>query len=603
MKPPAELPFPSLVATGLGPAVELRLEPDVARAHIMMVDDELTTLEVLRIHLEAAGYTRFTLCDDSGQAMALIEQERPDILLLDLMMPDVTGFEILDQVRAHDGLRHLPVVILTSSVDGPTKLRALELGATDFLAKPVDPSELVLRLRNTLTAKAYQDRLTYFDLLTGLPNLLMFNDRLAWAIEHAARHRISGALMLIELTRLREINDTLGPGRADMLLQHIAQRLDQASQWRDLAAGIASNQMLARTGGAEYSLLLVGEFDTEFIERMVKHVLFLLNEAFIVDGHELYVSVNIGIARFPDDGDDADTIRQNASVAVRSLQEHQSSGFLAHRFYSRDLTSGHRERLNLESDLRRALERDEFELFYQPQFRIGDGRLIGTEALIRWKHPVRGYISPVEFIPVAEELGLIFDIGQWTLMTACKQMRTWQEMNIDTGMMSVNVSALQFHHPSFVPSVRGALAFSGIPPERLMLEITESTLATSFLQVSRMLMLLRGFGVRISIDDFGTGYSSLSYLRKLPIDELKIDRSFLEDVESNSDSAAIVRAILALARSLDLKVIAEGVETEAQLDFLTAHACTAFQGFLRARPMPAAELLQHLGVDTMHPAA
>ncbi len=565
----------------------------MSHASIMLIDDEEITVEVLQMFLEEAGYQHFIPCIDSREAFLTIERERPDIVLLDLMMPNVDGFEILAHIRADERFEYLPVVILTSSTDAQTKLRALEMGATDFLAKPVDQSELVLRVRNTLAAKAYQDRLAYVDRLTGLPNRHMMLDRLEWAIEHAKRYDQTGALLHIDVSRFRHLNDMLGPAKADMLLQQIADRLDEVSRTSDLLSSRTGGKMsssLARLGGDEFSLLLLGHFKPTAVARIAKRILSLINEPFDIDGQELFASLCIGIALFPQDGDDLDTIQRNAAIAVRSLQGNDTNAHGAFQFYADELNTRSHHRLNLETELRRALDRDEFELFYQPQYSIAGDSIVGIEALLRWKHPDRGYVSPIEFIPVAEELGLIFDLGQRVLTRACHQMRLWEEAGMEPGCMSVNVSVQQFRHPSFVESVRGALAYSGIAPERLKLEITESLLAVNVEQTALMLGRLREIGVKMSIDDFGTGYSSLSYLRSLPIDELKIDRSFLADVETSADSAAIVRAILALAHSLDMSVTAEGVETPGQLTFLHAHNCDAFQGFLYSKPLPISEL-------------
>jgi diguanylate cyclase (GGDEF)-like protein len=564
----------------------------MSQATIMLVDDEDITLDVIQMFLEDAGYTRFIQCADSSQAAGLIERERPDIILLDLMMPGVSGFDVLEQVRASERSRHLPVVILTSSTDAPTKLRALEMGATDFLAKPVDQSELVLRVRNTLAAKAYQDRLANQDRLTGLPNRHMLRDQVEWAIDHARRYEQTGALMQIDISRFRELNDTLGPARADILLQRIATRLNEASRGSDLLLGpdgVEITNSLARSGGDEFALLLLGRLEPGCVAHVAQRLLDLINQPFEIEGQELFISACIGVALFPQDGTDIDTVQQNASIAVRALQTVEARTKGGFQFYAEDLNASARARLSLEVELRHALERDEFEVFYQPQYAVSSDTVVGTEALVRWKHPERGYVSPAQFIPLAEELGLIVELGEQVLLHACQQNRAWLDAGLEPGTVSVNVSVQQFRRAGFVQSVRDALERSALEPQRLKLEITESLLADNVERTATMLGELRQLGVKVSIDDFGTGYSSLAYLRALPIDDLKIDRSFLADVESSADSAAIVRAILALAGSLDLHVVAEGVETPGQLAFLHAHNCDTFQGFLYARPMPAAE--------------
>ena len=556
----------------------------------MMIDDEPITLEIIQMFLEDAGYEQFVLTSDPRHAIETLERERPDIVLLDLMMPDVTGFDILAYVRQHEHFKHLPVVVLTSSTDAPTKLKALEMGATDFLAKPVDESELVLRVRNTLAAKAYQDRLAYFDRLTGLPNRHMLLDRLDWAMKHAQRYGQTGALLLMDVNRFRAVNQALGPARGDELLRAIAGRLEETSRASDVVALLSESQGsagLSRLGGDEFTLMLLGQLTPENIARVAKRVLDSMAAPFHLDGQELFVTVNIGITTFPADGDNIDATLHNASIAVRSLQSEQSNPHGAFRFYSSELNAQALSRLDLETDLRHALERRDFEVYYQPKYDVATEMIIGAECLLRWHHAERGFVSPVEFIPVAEETGLIVDLGAFVLDDACRQLAEWSASGHDIGNLAINVSAHQFRHQGFVDTVRDALIRHAIPAGRITLELTESLLMSHADRVSARLGELREIGVQLSIDDFGTGYSSLAYLRTLPIDELKIDRCFLNDVETDQDSAAIVRAIIALAHSLDLTVVAEGIETVGQLSFLRAHACQSGQGFLFSRPVPA----------------
>ncbi len=558
----------------------------------MMIDDEPITLEIIQMFLEDAGYERFILTSDPREAIETLERERPDIVLLDLMMPDVSGFDILEYVRGHERFEHLPVVVLTSSTDAPTKLKALEMGATDFLAKPVDESELVLRVRNTLAAKAYQDRLAYFDRLTGLPNRHMLLDRLDWAMKHAQRYGQTGALLLMDVNRFRAVNQALGPARGDELLRAIAARLEDTSRASDVVALLSESQGsagLSRLGGDEFTLMLLGQLTPESIARVAKRVLEAMTAPFQLDGQELFVTVNIGITTFPADGEHIDSILHNASIALRSMHPEQTNPHGAFRFYSSELNAQALSRLDVETDLRHAVERREFEVYYQPKYDVATETIVGAECLLRWQHAERGFVSPLEFIPIAEETGLIVELGAFVLDDACRQLAEWSARGHDIGNLAINVSAHQFRHPGFVDTVRDTLVRHSIPGGRITLELTESLLMTHADQVAARLEELRGIDVQLSIDDFGTGYSSLSYLRTLPIDELKIDRAFLSDVETDKDSAAIVRAIIALAHSLDLTVVAEGIETIGQLAFLRAHACESGQGFFFSRPVPAAQ--------------
>ena len=562
------------------------------QASIMLVDDESITLDTLQIFLEDAGYQHFVLTSDAREAIPTLERERPDIVLLDLMMPYVNGFEILEYIRSNERFEHLPVVVLTSSSDAPTRLKALEMGATDFLAKPVDESELVLRVRNTLNAKAYQDRLTYFDRLTGLPNRQMLTDNLEWAIEQSGRLGQSGALLHIDIHRFRRLNEALGPAVADELLQHVARRLASVLHDGSIASVLSQTDSIAELGrlsGDEFSLLVTGNHRPEDLARIARSLLQSMAEPFRLRGQDLYLAINIGIATFPGEDIELNRIQGNAGIAVRSLRTDQPNPEGAFCFYAPELNARAQKRLDLETELRHAIERHELQLYYQPKYDVATETVIGAECLMRWLHPQRGFISPVEFIPLAEETGLILEMGRHVLEEACRQLAEWTSKGLDAGMLAVNVSVQQFRHPGFVEQVRDALSRFGVAASRIKIEVTESLLMTEQEQATRMLNELRALGLHMSIDDFGTGYSSLSYLRTLPIDELKIDRSFLIDVATSSDSAAIVRAILALAHSLDMEVVAEGVETRDQLDFLREHGCDAFQGFLFSKAVPAPE--------------
>lgn len=562
------------------------------QASIMLVDDESITLDTLQIFLEDAGYQHFVLTSDAREAIPTLERERPDIVLLDLMMPYVNGFEILEYIRSNERFEHLPVVVLTSSSDAPTRLKALEMGATDFLAKPVDESELVLRVRNTLNAKAYQDRLTYFDRLTGLPNRQMLTDNLEWAIEQSGRLGQSGALLHIDIHRFRRLNEALGPAVADELLQHVARRLASALHDSGIASVLAQTDSIAELGrlsGDEFSLLVTGNHRPEDLARIARSLLQSMAEPFRLRGQDLYLAINIGIATFPGEDIELNRIQGNAGIAVRSLRTDQPNPEGAFCFYAPELNARAQKRLDLETELRHAIERHELQLYYQPKYDVATETVIGAECLMRWLHPQRGFISPGEFIPLAEETGLILEMGRHVLEEACRQLAEWTSKGLDAGMLAVNVSVQQFRHPGFVEQVRDALSRFGVAASRIKIEVTESLLMTEQEQATRMLNELRALGLHMSIDDFGTGYSSLSYLRTLPIDELKIDRSFLIDVATSSDSAAIVRAVLALAHSLDMEVVAEGVETRDQLDFLREHGCDAFQGFLFSKAVPAPE--------------
>jgi diguanylate cyclase (GGDEF)-like protein len=556
-------------------------------ATLLMVDDEPTTIDVIEMFLQAEGYERLIPITDSRRALGAIAEERPDVVLLDLNMPEVGGLDILRAMRADEALAHVPVIILTSSADADTKLRALELGANDFLAKPVDPSELVLRLRNTLAAKAYQDQLEYYDRLTGLPNRRLFTERLGQALGSARRAEAHCAVLYIALDRFRHINDTLGRAVGDTLLSAAAGRIAKCVEdgAPPAAASGKPGRILSRVGGDEFAWLLSGCGSVEDAEQVARRLLSRLQDPFGLDGRELFTSFSIGIAFFPDDADNAEALLANAGIAMSHASR---GGGNAVQFYNASLNARSAERLNLESQLRRALDRDEISLHYQPKVDIGTGRIIGAEALMRWRHPQMGSVPPNHFIPIAEESGLIASLGEWAIWCACRQGRIWHDAGLPLPI-SVNLSAKQFHAGGIEETIRNALQGSGLEGRWLVLELTESMIMENFHESSDVLRALKDMGVEVSVDDFGTGYSSLSYLKRFPLDELKIDRSFVKGVPQDADDAAIVTAIIGMAHSLGLKVVAEGVETEEQLAFLRDRGCDEYQGFLCSKPVVAAD--------------
>ena len=596
---PARLQAEAADAAGQQPADAAREEAGRLRGFtVMMVDDDPIMLEIVQTFLEEAGYSNFVTTSDPTTAAQLAREHRPDVMLLDLMMPKVTGFDILEEVRRHEALRYTPVIILTAESDAPAKLRALELGATDFLLKPVDPSELKLRLRNVLAFKAYQDRLADFDALTGLPNRNKFRFELDEALGANQEVSRACALMQIDLDRFKQINDTLGHRAGDKLLCSVSVMLQQifsdiSADWRK-SRDPKSRIPLSRIAGNSFVALLPNLHNLEKVDvatSVARRLLNAFSEPFHIDGQELFVTCSIGIAVSPGDGNDAETLLKHAEMAMYQAKQR---GRKQHAFFSGEMNAHAMERLTLENQLRRAVEREEFVLYYQPKVDVLARRICGVEALVRWKHPEQGIIAPNKFIPIAEENGLIVEIGQWVLRNACNQVRQWMNAGVPPISVSVNVSSAQFRQGRVWHAVRGALAHSNLPPQSLTLELTESMLIDNQSETIEMLYELKDMGVKLSVDDFGTGYSSLTYLSRFPLDELKIDRSFLKGLPEERESIAIVSAIIALARALGLKVVAEGVETHEQLAFLHSRKCTEFQGYLCSRPVPPEPLLNLL---------
>lgn len=558
-------------------------------ALVMMVDDEPINIEVTQIHLEDAGYERFVSTSDSTGALAMLHDSRPDVLLLDLMMPGVTGFDILREMAAAGVLKDVPVIVLTSSVDAETKLQALELGATDFLAKPVDSSELVLRLRNTLAAKAYRDRLANYDLLTGLPNRKTFMDRLDWALKNSERSGARGAVLHVGLDEFRKVNEALGPAAGDTVLRELAQRLEISLRRTDTVSRLAdetAKPSLSRMSGDEFMLLLPIVGTSDDVSRVAERLRETISAPVSCLGHELAITCSIGIALFPADGLTPDNLVKNADTALRYAKD---CGRNTTRFYSSELNARALQKLSLTNELRRAIERDELRLYYQPKVSLQTGEVVGAEALVRWQHPERGLVPPFEFIPLAEESGLIVPLGNWVMREACRQSRAWQDAGHRIPRISINVSSHQFRQGNLNDIVSAVLADTGADPRFLTLELTEGVIMDNAAANLEVLHQLKENGVKLSIDDFGTGYSSLSYLNKFPLDELKIDRSFVMEIKGPEDRAAIITAIVAMAHSLGLSVVAEGVETDPQRAFLKAEGCDEFQGYLKSKPVPAEE--------------
>lgn len=567
------------------------LDSQLKNAVIMMVDDEPILMEVLQSFLEDEGYKNFITVEDSTLAMDSMKNEQPDILLLDLKMPIVSGFDILTQVRKYEQLKRLPVIVLTSSSDAETKLQALELGATDFLAKPVDASELALRLRNTLTVKAYQDQLAYYDSLTGLPNRERFLDRLDWALVSADREAYSVSVMKLSVDRFKLINGTLGPRSGDILLKQVADRLVGAVRLSDVVSHTGRDnlwQNIARLGGDEFMLLLPGGSVSEDSAYIANRLLKVMKEVFSIDGQDVFVTASIGIASYPHDANNPDSLMKNASAATEFAKKQGRDNY---QFYSKEINKRARERLEIESELTRAIEHKEFILHYQPKINHPTGEVIGMEALVRWQHPDKGLLSPFHFIQIAEESGLISGIGEWVMQEACRQNKLWKEQGLGSLKISVNVSSQQFMKKNIRKTMDAALS-SGMDMQYLMIEITESMLMGDEERVIQIMEEIKKQGLMLSIDDFGTGYSSLSYLKRFPLDELKIDRAFLLEVPEKHDDCAIVRAIVALAHSLELSVVAEGVENIEQLAFLQEIGCNVIQGFYYSKPLPADEFEQ-----------
>jgi diguanylate cyclase (GGDEF)-like protein len=426
--------------------------------------------------------------------------------------------------------------------------------------------------------------LAQFDALTGLPNRALLADRFAQMIVQAKRHGSPLGVLFVDLDEFKLVNDTLGHAAGDELLKEAGRRLQES---------VRSGDTVARISGDEFAVVVGDLSRPEDAALVAQKIINGLGAAFEVRGQEVFVTASVGIAAFPSDGGDAETLLAAADAAMYRAKQSGRNGY---HFFTAEINQRTRARAQLGSELRRALEREEFALFYQPKYDLETGKPCGAEALLRWKHPERGLVSPAEFVPVLEETGLIVPVGEWVLRRACEDQKAWRQAGADLVPLSVNLSARQFRQEDLDARIWALVAASGIEAGLIELEITESQLMLDPAHAIRVMQALRSRGIGIAIDDFGTGYSSLAYLTRLPLSALKIDRSFVSGIEGQNGDAAIVRTIIEMARTLSFTVVAEGVETERQVAFLREFGCQQAQGYFFARPMPADDFTSLLGL-------
>lgn len=553
---------------------------------VMLIEDNPADARLIREYFSESSGSTFLVsnADTLGYGIEQLSQQLFDVILLDLSLPDSNGLETLHAM--HSACPNTPIIVLTGLDDDEIALNAMRHGAQDYLLKGKFDLHLLNRaIRYTIErkrAEAEIKRLAYFDTLTGLPNRVLFADRLKQSIVIAERDNKIVAVFFLDLDHFKRINDSLGHAYGDRLLNICAERIQSC---------LRSSDTVARMGGDEFVVILPMLTSPDDIPRVAHKILDSIKEPACLDGYSIYTTASIGIAMYPADGITTDDLTKNADVAMYKAKEQGRNNF---QFFSRDMNEQAISRQLLESSLRQALSNQEFQLYYQPQFDIESNGLIGFEALIRWNHPQNGFIPPLHFIPIAEETGMIIPIGEWVLQTACIQAKFWHDSGFPWLRIAVNISAKQFKQDNFTGFVRSVLKETGLLPEFLELELTESTIMEHADKNIMTLKALKDLGLTLAIDDFGTGYSSLSYLKHFPIDRIKIDRSFIHDLVTESDDAAIAEAIIAMAHSLKLHVIAEGVEQLEQLDFLHSRKCDGLQGFLLSHPLTCsgvAELL------------
>ncbi len=495
--------------------------------------------------------------------------------------------------QAREGEAHVREGIATSREQEIRTAETLQAASDDYMIKlqqanahlvsaTIEAQKLAEQVQ---TAKVELDYLAHHDVLTDLPNRVLLQDRLGQAIELARRQGRQLAVMFMDLDQFKHINDSLGHALGDQLLQSVAQRL---------VSCVRQSDTISRQGGDEFVLLLPYIEQAEDAALSAQKILTALALPHHIDRHDLHISMSIGISIYPDAGQDAETLIKNADTAMYYAKE---SGRNNYKFFEQSMNTRAVQRQSMEVSLRRALERQEFVLYYQPKVNLHSGAIVGVEALIRWQHPERGLLLPAQFVPIAEDCGLILPIGRWALRTACEQASTWLQAGLPPIIIAVNTSALEFRANDFLENIRVTLVDTGVEPRYLELELTESILMRDAKSTDTLLHALADLGVKLAIDDFGTGYSSLSYLRQFPIDTLKIDQSFVSRMTRNPDDATIVKAVIAMGKSLKQGVIAEGVETPEQHAFLLALHCDQGQGYYFSRPVLAEKFAGLLAND------
>jgi diguanylate cyclase len=580
-------------------------------ASVLVVDDDPGARLLVGSALEVAGF-RVTTAADGKSALSEFHAHPADCVVLDVVMPGMSGFEVCRALRALPDSRHVPILMQTSLDDMESVQSAYNAGATDFSSKGINPMLLAERVKFLVRAKQTQDQLresearvrylAYYDPLTALPNRQRLLQILEQQVTWAAPRQRGLAVLMLDVDNFSRINDTQGQAVGDSLLKEIAHRLqnclrDTQRTLEDGTDTTDNNDWVARTGGDEFALALPGISTADSAQVVAHRVQLALARPFVFAQQEIPLSATIGVSLFPGDAANAEALIKNADAAMHHAKK---TGHGSLEFFKKSISTRAAKNLSMEADLRKALDRGEFTLNYQPRLAVDSMRVEAVEALLRWWHPQRGFVPPDEFIPLAEQRGLIVEIGDWVLREACAQARRWRDAGAGGWQVAVNVSGVQFRDGSLVERVSRAIDAAGIEPRMIELEFTEGALIEYSAVVSKAVKSLKELGVATALDDFGTGYSSLSYLRHFPIDTLKIDRVFVRDIVAKGGAnTPLVDAIIAMAKSLGLATVAEGVETEAQWQYLKSRQANQVQGFLFCRPLTI-EDLQRWHAEWLH---
>lgn len=546
-------------------------------------DDEALILRAIR----KGGFdVEHTRVDNPDDLLAVLKTSHWDIVLSDYQMPEFNGLAALKIVKQRN--KDLPFIVVSGTIGEEVAVETMRSGAQDYLMKD-NLTRLVPAIRRELAdaderralreAQQTLRHQAYHDILTGLPNRWLLRDRMEQALKYVGQKKSGLAVMFLDLDRFKNLNDSLGHNMGDYLLRAVAERLSLIINERDT---------LARLGGDDFVVMLMDIRDTEQATAAAHLLLTALHEPFVVDNREIYVGASIGIALYPENGDEFDVLIKNAESAMYYAKDQGRNNY---QFFSNEIQTATADRFTIENELRGAIRASELRLYYQPQFNLNDGRITGLEALVRWEHPERGMTTPDKFIPVAEESGLIIPLGEWVLRQAAEDSMKMRNAGCVLKRLAINLSARQLYHADTLERLREMRSRRDLGTDALEIEITESGIMQNPEQAVENLNAIREMDIGIAIDDFGTGYSSLAYLKRFPINILKIDRSFIRDITLDQDDMTIVKTILAMAEALNLRVIAEGVETREQYDFLAQLGCAEGQGYIFARPMPCDDLI------------
>lgn len=566
---------------------------------ILVIEDERTHRINLHKVLSVEGFETI-IAENGNMGIDLALQEQPDLIICDILMPELDGYKVLKVLQQNPITASIPFIFITAKSDPSDMRLGMNLGADDYLTKPFKRSEIVeaiaTRLQKQVLIKKQRDQermqteaivsyLLRYDRITNLPNRFLLEERFRELLTQNETTRQPIPILSLGIERLKQLHNTLGPARCNALLQSIAERLKNR---------LGKDDTMAQIGPDRFIILLAQSYQKSEVSQIAEILIDAFASPFPIEIHEIFLSPRIGIAFFGRDGRDLDTLIQHASAAMEDGQE---TGKLRYQFYLASIGDKSKAALLLEQELRQGIERGEFQLYYQPKVNMPSGQIEGAEALIRWRHPKRGFVSPGDFIPLAEKTGLIVPLGEWVLRSACTQARVWQDAGFSPLRVAVNLSGHQFNENevNLYGLVVDILKETGLNSSYLELELTESILMENPQAAIATLHKLKSLGIRISIDDFGTGYSSLSYLSQFPFDVLKIDRSFICQLPDDDKNRTITIAILEMAHRLNLKIVAEGVETKSQLMFLEEHQCDEIQGYWFSPPLSAkdfSDLLQ-----------